>query len=72
MPYTAGDKLRAVTESVRRHKPRCVAQKGECGCSLELFPQPTRYFINNNEVGKSIYEEVQADYKRQRDLGLVD
>lgn len=67
--YVSGDRHRAVTERARVHRPTCITRQGECGCSLELIPQPTRYFINDGEVTRGEYEAAQAEYHRLRALG---
>ena len=73
--YEPGDHLRAVRESTRVHLPSCVAQRGECGCSMELIDQPWRYLIRRNDVDTEVserdYGDSLAEYVRQRDRGLV-
>ena len=69
MTYTPGDRHRIVIERRRIHRPTCVAQEGECGCSLQLVPQPARYLINDVEVTRDEYEAAQAQYHSLRDQG---
>ena len=73
--YQPGDGLRAVTERARVHLPSCVAQRGECGCRLELVEQSRRYLLRRNgvdiEVSERDYGDSIAEYRRQRDRGLV-
>lgn len=69
MLYKQGDRHKTVIEHVRVHRPSCVAQQGDCGCSLALVAQPARYYINDKEVTEQEYVEVQADYHRLRTLG---
>jgi hypothetical protein len=60
MLYTPGDHLRAVRERVRVHRPVCVMQRGECGCSLRLVAQPWRYYHNDQEVTEAEYGQLRA------------
>lgn len=67
--YEVGDRHRASQEFQRVHRPICVVQRGDCGCSFTLVPQTRRYFINDSEVGEQQYRQAQAEYLRVRDLG---
>ena len=61
MPYIPGDHLRAVREHVRVHRPVCVVQRGECGCSKRLQAQPFRYYHNDQEVTEAQYGQLRAE-----------
>jgi hypothetical protein len=73
MAYAPGDSLREVRERARVHRPICIVQRGECGCSLELVPLSSRYFIRragvDREVGQAEYVATQQEYRRYRDAG---
>lgn len=61
--YTPGDRHRASREMARMHRPLCMVEQGECGCSTELVPQPWRYFINDAEVSEAEYGAAQDGYR---------
>lgn len=60
---------RKVTERARVHRPMCVLQRGECGCPLDLIPQPPRFFIGEGvteeEVDEARYNRELAAYRRR-------